>query len=137
MYRQYDGYPSCHGMELYEFLKDFSIINGIGNLDENKKYANGAGCIAAQLVSHFKTDVEGIYLYPTDSKDVWEEFVYEIHLKFLKNPTKNFIIDKDDVEIHLKNLENSKEIFMIVKDGFGNKLFEGDLNEFKTFCEHD
>lgn len=63
MYRQYDGYPSGHGKELAEFLAPIVVVNGMG-LDETRKIANGAGCLAAQMVQHFKESAGpgGIYL---------------------------------------------------------------------------
>ena len=80
IYRQYDGYPKGHGFELAEFLKDFIIVNGIG-LNDNHKIANGMDCLAAQIVAHFKTDAGNIYLYPTESRDVGEEYIYNVYLK--------------------------------------------------------
>ena len=77
MYRQYDGYISGHGHELAQFLEPFTIVNGIG-LDDKRKIANGMGCLAAQLVAHFKEGPGNIYLYSIDTKDVWEEYEYEI-----------------------------------------------------------
>lgn len=53
MYRQFDGYPSGHGRDLFDFLDGFNIVNGY-NGQEGPKAANGAGCLAAQLVTHFK-----------------------------------------------------------------------------------
>lgn len=80
MYRQMDGYPSGHGQELYEFLKDGKLVNGLGITSE--KVFNGAGCMAAQLVAHFKKDAGGFYLYPSKPRiqDAWQEFEYEIHV---------------------------------------------------------
>ena len=53
MYRQYDGYPSGHGSNLAEFLNSFdAIVNGI-SVGDNRKIANGMGCLAAQLIAHF------------------------------------------------------------------------------------
>ncbi len=43
MYRQFDGYPSGHGLDLAEFLKDFKIINGIGGDAKLGTHANGSG----------------------------------------------------------------------------------------------
>jgi len=77
MYRQYDGYPEGHGIELAEFLDEFSVVNGLG-LDKEKKIANGMDCLAAQIVAEFKTGPGGIYLQHPDTTDVWEQFVYEI-----------------------------------------------------------
>ena len=60
MYRQFDGYPSGHGQELAEFLMPFKVINGIGSgQDVPGKFANGMGCLAAQMIAHFKNSVGG------------------------------------------------------------------------------
>ncbi len=64
MYRHMDGYPSGMGSDLAEFLN-------------NVKH-NGMGCLAAQMVAHFKDGVGGIYLYPTNVKNVWQNYEYEI-----------------------------------------------------------
>lgn len=78
LYRQMDGYPDGHGSELADFLKPYKIINGISGC-KSGKVANGAGCLAAQLVSHFKTDVGGFYLVPC-KKDLNhdQEFEYDV-----------------------------------------------------------
>lgn len=78
MYRQFDGYPSGHGEELFKFLKDIKIINGISGDADMGTHANGMGCLAAQIISHFKQELGGIYIYPPDSNDCWEEYVYTI-----------------------------------------------------------
>ena len=81
MYRQFDGYPEGHGAELAEFLVPFTIINGIGsNQNELGKFANGMGCLAAQLVSHFKDSVGGIYMHVVDlNQDAWQEYEYHVY----------------------------------------------------------
>lgn len=58
LYRQMDGYPDGHGQELADFLSGFKVVNGINSRDEEEcpKLANGLGCLAAQVISHFKTD---------------------------------------------------------------------------------
>ena len=58
-YRQMDGYPSGHGQELVDFLKGIEIVNGIqmGGEPPKLQQANGAGCLAAQILTHFKTSV--------------------------------------------------------------------------------
>ena len=63
MYRQYDGYMSGHGQELAEFLAPFTVVNGLG-MGDNAGIANGMGCLAAQLVAHFKVGAGQFYLYP-------------------------------------------------------------------------
>lgn len=68
-YRQFDGYPSGHGKDLAEFLKPFTIVNGFSSGMKEGTHANGAGCLAAQLIKHFKTDIGGIYIQPPNCKD--------------------------------------------------------------------
>jgi hypothetical protein len=77
MYRQMDGYPSGHGAELARFLDGLTIVNGIG-INTPAKAANGMGCLAAQIVAHFKDGIGGIYLMPADAGD--EEYVYEVRV---------------------------------------------------------
>jgi len=90
MYRQFDGYIEGMGVDLAEFLLPFIIVNGI-SLNENRKIANGSGCLAAQLVAHFKQEAGGIYLHPTEGKPgaCWEEYIYTIFVT--DNPKKESI----------------------------------------------
>lgn len=62
-YSQSDGYPFGHGLELANFIKGFKFVNGIGT-SHSEKMANGAGCFAAQLISHFKFGVGQTYIVP-------------------------------------------------------------------------
>jgi hypothetical protein len=90
MYRQYDGYPSGHGNNLAEFLNSFdAIVNGI-SVGDNRKIANGMGCLAAQLIAHFKIDVGGFYMYPVTAKDCGQEYEYHVYENkvVVKNPTE-------------------------------------------------
>lgn len=105
MYRQYDGYPSGHGKELAEFLNSIeAVTNGIRS-DETRKTANGMGCLAAQLVAHFKKGVGGIYLYSTNSVDSGQDYEYHVYQNTVK-----------------------------VKDWNDKILFEGSWKEFEDFC---
>ena len=104
MYRQFDGYIEGMGVDLAEFLLPFTIVNGI-SLNENRKIANGSGCLAAQLVSHFKEEPGGIYLHPTEGKpgDCWEEYIYTI-----------FVSDseKENITIAVYDVWERKNIFV-------------------------
>ena len=82
MYRQYDGYPDGHGVDLAEFLDDFNVVNGLG-IPRPPKVANGTGCLAAQLVQHFKDGPGSIYLEALKGEpgDSWEEYIYTIYPK--------------------------------------------------------
>lgn len=94
IYRQYDGYPDGHGADIAQFLSSRHLVNGIG---EDKNVFNGAGCLAAQLVSILKlgasaaahplvnnpdptTSMEpgGIYLTAPGAKDCGEEYTYTV-----------------------------------------------------------
>lgn len=77
MYRQFDGYMAGHGAQLAEFLNGMEIVNGYGKA--KSKLANGMGCLAAQLISNFKTETGNFYIYPVDSSDVGEEYSYHIY----------------------------------------------------------
>ena len=81
MYRQYDGYMDGHGHDLAHFLEDFNIVNGLGLRDDKIRVANGMGCLAAQLIAHFKDSPGNIYIYHPDAKDCGEEYTYTIYQK--------------------------------------------------------
>jgi hypothetical protein len=112
MYRQYDGYPSGHGVELVDFLNSGKVVNGLGADDRN--VFNGAGCLAAQMIAHFKNGAGGFYLMPIKSKNCGQEFEYEV------------IVDFDTHEVTLKCFEvwNKKKL-----------IFEGKPSEFEQFVE--
>jgi len=105
MYRQFDGYPSGHGVELSEFLTQMAVGNGISGSPELFSFANGMGCLAAQMIVHFKKSPGGFYIYAIESHmDCWQEYEYHVYEKkiIVKNP--------DEV------------------------IFEGSYEEFMSFC---
>ena len=90
MYRQFDGYPSGHGSELAEFLNSFdAIVNGIP-VGDKRRLANGMGCLAAQLIANFKTEVGGFYIYPVSAEDCGQDYEYHVYENkvIVKNPTE-------------------------------------------------
>lgn len=90
MYRQFDGYPSGHGSELAEFLNSFdAIVNGIP-VGDKRRLANGMGCLAAQLIANFKTEVGGFYIYPVTAEDCGQDYEYHVYENkvIVKNPTE-------------------------------------------------
>jgi len=88
MYRQFDGYPSGHGIELADFLKGFEIVNGYGEV--KPKIANGMGCLAAQLIANFKQSVGGFYIHAVTDTDCWQDYEYHVYEDkvVVKNPTE-------------------------------------------------
>lgn len=87
MYKQYDGYPEAMMVELSSFISSGTLVNGIPAAGQEGRLFNGMGCLAAQLVEHFKEGAGGIYLH-TPTKDYkykkkywdlyWAEYYYEI-----------------------------------------------------------
>ena len=74
LYRHWDGYPTGHGKELVEFLAGFQITTS--RVDQPGKWANGAGCLAAQLVAHFKKGCGDFYLLSPTAENVYEWAYY-------------------------------------------------------------
>ena len=111
MYRQFDGYPSGHGLDLHKFLTSGEMVNGFG--DPTAKQFNGMPCLAAQMVAHFKEGVGGFYLYPTNTKDAWQE--YEYHVYYINN---QFVIK-------------------VVKVLAYKTVFSGSLDAFAAWCKED
>ena len=111
LYRHWDGYPACHGMELATFLDGMTIGNGKGR-DGNSKYCNGIGCFSEKLVSFFKKveDSGDFYLYPAGTNNIGEEYTYNI-----------IVNDNNQIGVN------------VVSYGMG--IFSGTIVEFKEFCE--
>ncbi len=62
IYRHWDGYPTCAGVEICEFIQSKTVVNGIG---ADKQYvANGAGCLAAWFLANFKKEAGNYYIEP-------------------------------------------------------------------------
>ena len=85
MYRQFDGYLSGHGQDLADFLDDTPLVNGLSG-DGN--CFNGAGCLAAQMVEHFKEGAGGIYLEHIDNEGQGHDY--------------QIICDEDKMEIRVR-----------------------------------
>jgi len=78
MYRQFDGYPTGHGAELAEFLLSGRMVNGLSGMGKEKQF-NGMGCLAAQMIAHFKQSSGGFYIYPVTTTDCWQDYEYHVY----------------------------------------------------------
>lgn len=105
LYRQYDGYPEGHGAELARFLNEIEAITHGIRVGETRRTANGMGCLAAQLVAHFKVGTGQFYLHPVTHTDCGQDYEYHIG--------KNQVI---------------------VKTWEDRVLFQGNWQEFAEFC---
>lgn len=105
MYRQYDGYLEGHGKDLLDFLTGFNVVNGL-SADQGDKVANGMGCLAAQMVAHFKDGPGGLYLEPMrEDSNYGTDYTYTI-------------------------TGSSTEPMRVEVRGYADLLFEGTLTEY-------
>jgi hypothetical protein len=95
LYRQFDGYPEGHGKDLAEIL--------------NTTESNGMECLSASIVAKLKTSAYNIYIYPSDTKDAWQEYEYHV------NP-------------------NHVEVFATYPER--RSIFVGNYHEFQRFCSN-
>ena len=120
MYRQFDGYPTGHGAELAEFLNNGRMVNGlIMTKTPQELVFNGAGCLAAQLVAHFKQEPGGFYLYPTNIEDCGQDFEYHIYT---------------DGGISIKIMNCGVNFFGMTQSDTYESVFDGNLAQFTKFC---
>lgn len=115
MYRQMDGYPSGHGAELADFLASGALVNGY-TMGTKERQFNGAGCLAAQMICEFKQGkVGGIYIYPIETDDSWQDYEYHVHIKH-------------------------GQIRVIVYEGKASDqavIFDGDVPSFNSWCNKE
>jgi hypothetical protein len=108
MYRQYDGYPSGHGSELASFLNAGQVVNGLP-INSKQTLFNGMGCLAAQMVAHFKKESGGFYLHaPVFGRDDFQDYEYHVY--------------EDEVKVYSGNCMED------------NVIFQGCWNKFAEFC---
>ena len=119
MYRQFDGYPTGHGAELAEFLNSGRMVNGLDGMGKELQF-NGAGCLAAQLVGHFKQSPGGFYLYPTSVEDCGQDYEYHIY--------------SSGINISIKIMDCGWNCFGETQDDTYEPLFVGSLEEFTKYC---
>jgi hypothetical protein len=111
-YRQLDGYPTGMGQDLKDFLKGIQICNGYSEDQEAGKWANGSGCLAAQLIKHMKDGIGSIYIQFPDAIDCGEEYVYTIY----------FVEADNDCKIYLRCADVC---------GDETVIFDGPINEWE------
>jgi len=98
LYRQFDGYPDGHGIDLHNLLLGFKLYNGYPN-NITGKAANGAGCLWAQIVSYFKETFqnnmheENLQSIPTGSVRGMTSMEYSEQLKTQNYRVGNFYLE--------------------------------------------
>ena len=125
MYRQYDGYPSGHGDELASFINSGRVVNGIGMGDTGSVF-NGAGCFAAQMISHFKGDsAGGFYIYSNKTKDAGQNYEYHVLINFHTKKITMICFEQGYISKSGNYVDKKR------------KLFEGTADEFAKYLESE
>jgi hypothetical protein len=119
MYRQFDGYPTGHGAELADFLAGGKLVNGLTSRTE--PVFNGMGCLAAQMIAHFKQTPGGFYIHPVTDTECGQDYEYHIYNK------------NDELRIAITN--RGCNFFGLTQSDTNERIFEGNLEEFTEFCQ--
>ena len=96
------------------------LVNGMSP-GEKRKTSNGMSCLAAQMVSYFKEEPGGFYLYRADTRDVGEEYVYTIYV----DDDKNSIMVKVEKTAYDENFKNKSM----------EEIFDGSVDSYKEWLE--
>ena len=123
LYRQYDGYPSGHGAELAEFLAPFNIVNGLG-AETKTKTANGMGCLAGQLVAHFKDGPGQFYLEPVTATECGQDYEYHVY-------------ENEDKELCVRITDRGCNMFGLTMSDTNENLFDGPIMRLQEFCAEE
>lgn len=82
LYRQYDGYPDGHGLDLAKAMEGAVMVNGIPVGSDERTMFNGMGDLAVRVISLLKGDASragDFYLHPPDGKrNEWVDYHYKI-----------------------------------------------------------
>jgi len=112
IYTQCDGYPlNGIGEEIHRVLAhgNAKLVNGYQMSQNNPKFFNGMGCVAAYLVHALKVSIGGIYLYPPDAINVGEEYYYTL---FEENGVLTLdLIDNCSHKVYSSPLSEAMDMF--------------------------
>ena len=121
MYRQYDGYPAGHGLELAQFLTQGQLVNGLTGNDTVS--FNGMGCLAAAMVANFKETPGGFYIYSVESTECGQDYEYHVYEK--------------DGEICVQVKDRGCNMFGLTMSDRNESLFDGPVVTFNEYCVGD
>jgi len=111
IYHHWDGYPEGLGVKLASYLDDKSLVNGIGNKDNEDFIFNGLGCMAASIVAQLKDGPGNVYIEDRGSH-AWIDYEY-------------FIWGDTDKEIWISIFEDSECIFVGKPRQLLKKYYDG------------
>jgi hypothetical protein len=118
MYRQYDGYPTGHGLELAQFLTQGKLVNGLSGKKE--VVFNGMGCLAAAMIANFKETPGGFYIYSVESTECGQDYEYHVYQV------------EDEIRVRVTN--RGCNMFGLTMSDTNESLFDGTAVEFLDYC---
>lgn len=105
-FRHWDGYPSGHGQDLADWLKDKGLKNGIGSDFVKGKHFNRSGSMAIHLCAQID-EISGCEIIPTGST-TGDYIDYTYHIYFRDDefyigiggadPVKASVFNGDEIE---------------------------------------
>ena len=116
IYQHCDGYIEGVGYELAEWLCSKFLVNGIPGGTSLQNLANGAGCLVAQFIRDFKTDIGGLYITTSRSEG---NYYYIVDIK----------------DEHKRGPVPLNDITQITVSCYGKTIFEGRPSELLKFEE--
>lgn len=114
LYRQYDGYPSGHGQELALFLSRGQLVNGLSGKATTQ--FNGMGCLAAQMVAHFKDGPGQFYLHSPSQTDCGQDYEYHVYER--------------DGAVRVRVTNRGCNMFGLTMSDTNEDIFDGTVTEF-------
>jgi hypothetical protein len=123
MYRQYDGYPSGHGLELATFLTRGQLVNGLSGKDEVS--FNGMSCLAASMIANFKETPGGFYIYSVEETECGQDYEYHVY---------EGQDSEGEREIRVRVTDRGCNMFGLTMSDRNEALFDGSAVEFLDYC---
>ena len=118
MYRQYDGYPSGHGLELAQFLTRGKLVSGLSGKDE--VVFNGMGCLAAAMIANFKETPGGFYIHSVEETECGQDYEYHVYQA------------GDEIRVRVTN--RGCNMFGLTMSDTNDNIFDGTAVEFFDYC---
>ena len=118
MYRQYDGYPSGHGLELAQFLTRGKLVQGLSGKEQ--VVFNGMGCLAAAMIANFKETPGGFYIHSVEETECGQDYEYHVYQA------------GDEIRVRVTN--RGCNMFGLTMSDTNDNIFDGSAVEFFDYC---
>jgi len=123
IYRHWDGYPTCHGRWLADFLRDAVVTNG--KVDEPKHF-NGPGRLAAGICAQLQADEHDPDLVEAGAV-MGQEYEYRVHVDYGMSGGK----------VSVTVFDGPMTMFGGGGEDCNNQIFSGTVKEFEAFIQSE